>query len=1324
MNFRTVCCYLVFAFLFVTTAWAAEPKLTFYLPFDGDIHPQIGVGNVQGSFVQGATPQFAEGISGQGLMSGGNGQSVVFDAPGNISAEQWTITFWMKGLPNAAWNKGKYFETFWQLVGRNGGMMYFYHYMDQPTPWLYSRRNEADNYQHMYAPSVLEKEWHYWAVSWRKGSGAFLYLDGRLVGQSPCQPSDLVRYIIVGQSSNPYSPPEQNKIIDEFKIYDATLDAGAIAQQFWREGNFALRPTLTVAPTRQKIVIDGKIDTAEWRNAAGFTGLMDVQNWKMETPATRGKITYNDKNLYLAIHSDNPPEIKEHPDTTMLYGVIKKAITQHDGEVKNDDSFFFQLMPRIPDGKIYSIFVNGIDTIHDAVTNDEGKNDSSWESGVVVKSIASVDSWTLEAAIPLKSLGLERIADDTSWRVNLGRIWKMLRQRTDLWAPGQRMNDEPETPFSGLGTIHFSSQPDAVVDLQQFKIAPSGNIDASVNLYNPGTASRELNVVLTAANDTLQNQKVLLQPGKQQAVTLSALPQKADGALIGITVQNGTKVLFHQSAPFIPERVGQLALWSYPSREQIRLGWTIQTTSDPQALRLAAQIKNSSGGVVQNISLEHLTSLTGSTLADVKLLAPGQYTVDVKISEGPNVLQQQILAYDKQPLPSWLGNTLGISDTPPPPWTNVTIDQAKDAASVWGRTYDYGLRLLPEQIINQGKPMLAAPMQIKVAGGAAVSSSADAETSYAKWTETNAVRSSSQRRQTVGALALTADSYVEFDGMTWLNLTAEPQGAKAFLNGLTLEIPLKKEWAELIRPYDDYHLQQTGTLPVKGWQGAAASMPWIGNGDGGIQFFQENTASWIGSKSIEVIPGAHGMVTLRIHLVDQPVTLEKPLHFAFGWIVSPVKAAPRNYRNWRLLSSGKVVGDPEGTGPVGSYLIRSTALNPKLEAIFSWWQGWWKLPAEHKGDPDQTGVTPVPKDDLDKAAGILDYHGIEISSAAYSRLTGLVGTANPWFAQFGDEWVSSTAKFTPEMSLAPPLQSATVSQASSSLRDYYLWGFNQLLTQTKTKALYFDVSRPISDTNIYHGAGVEMPDGTIEPSRNILGMREVFKRTYTLMKQLHPDGKILYHMSGEIMLPVYSFCDAMIDGENYTGLLDRKENRGYEKILSVEQFRAEYAAQNNFGPASVFLPEFERAESITPDEWKTLGYQHADYLLGLIFLHDSNLWWAFMPVEHVAQVYGAFDATGWNSDWKFIPYWQQKYLSLPSNVYASLYQSPDGKKVVLVAMNTSGKDQEINLPATLGNSTFTSAKAVYPDRPVSLQNGKISNLPVHNNAFTVVLLEK
>jgi hypothetical protein len=1321
MNLRASYCLLSFVLLSTFNAFAAEPNLTFYVPFDGSLNAKIAGGDAQGKYgIKDAAPQFADGISGQGLLTGASNQDVSFKSPGNISADQWTITFWMKGLPGAQWNGGKYLQGFWELAGEQGEIMWFYRYTSGSTPWLFSRPKKGQGKTRwLMAPAAPEEKWHFWAVTWHKDSGAYLYLDGQLVGQSLCNPPDPVKTITIGQPAN---PSEQNKIIDEFKIYDAAMGPGTVARHYWQEGNFALHPQLTVAPAQHQIIIDGKIDAAEWQNAAGFAEMLGQESWSLESPRTWGKIAYDDKNVYIALHSDNPSEVKNDPDNAALHGFVKKDAVQHDGGVDDDDHFLIQLMPDATNEKLYVISTNGINTVYDAA----GKNDASWESRARVKSVVDSDGWSLEAAIPLRSLGIDQIKDETSWKVNFGRVWRLLRQRTDLWAAGERVEGEPLSAQSELGDITFSAQPDATVDLQQFNMEADGHINAVLHLSDPAVTAHEVNVTLSRGNKILQEQKVLLQPQMQQTITLAALPQNADGALANIDVKSGTKVLFHQAAPLILERAGQLTMWNYPSTQQVRVGWVIQSASSPDALSLDAQLKDANGKVAQQVALKHLPALTGSTLVDVKTLPTGNYTVEVQIKDGENVIQQQALSYDKKPLPEWLGNTLGISNTPPPPWTDVKVARDKDTVSIWGRTYDYAGHLLPEQIINQGKPMLAAPMQL-VMKTTDDSQSSNSATATSRWTKTTATRVESLRSQTLSAVNVQADSYVEFDGMTWMDLTVAPQSAKVLLNGLTLEIPLKSEWAKLIKPYDDYRLQHTGALAAGGWKGDASSMPWIGNGDGGFQFFQETTASWIGSKSIEITPDGKGAMVLRIHLIDAPATLNKPLHFAFGWMASPVKPAPKDHRDWRLLKMGGVGGmlvhDSKESGPVAFYAQKAAKRNNNLTFYFPWWTDWWRVPDDYKANSGQSGLVPIPADPPnDQMNAVRKYFGLTFYGAPYGRLTEM-GTDNPWFEQFGDEWVPGTTKFTPDQTQDPALRIAKVSQAARSLRDFYAWGYDRLLNKGNVHALYFDVSRPSPDTNIYHGAGTPMPDGSIEPIRNILGTRKMFQRIYTLMKAKYPDGKIFYHMSGEIMLPVDSFSDALIDGENYTGLLDRKDNRGYEKVLSVDQFRAEYSAQNNFGPASVFLPEFDRSKAIMPGEWKDLGYQHADYLLGLIFLHNSNIWWTYMPYDHLAQVYNDMDSTGWNSDWKFIPYWNQKYFSLPQGVYISLYQSPDSRKVLLVMMNTSGKDQEMNLPLTFGKSTFTSAKTVYPQQAPHIQDGKF-NVEISNNNFAAFLLQK
>jgi hypothetical protein len=211
-------------------------------------------------------------------------------------------------------------------------------------------------------------------------------------------------------------------------------------------------------------------------------------------------------------------------------------------------------------------------------------------------------------------------------------------------------------------------------------------------------------------------------------------------------------------------------------------------------------------------------------------------------------------------------------------------------------------------------------------------------------------------------------------------------------------------------------------------------------------------------------------------------------------------------------------------------------------------------------------------------------------------------------------------------------------------------------------------------------------------------------------------------------MAIWSFCDAMVDGENYVSLLDRKENRGYEDVLTLDQFAAEYAAQNNFGPYTVKLPQFHRSGAIRPDEWDELGYQHAEYLLGLIFLHNSQLWYAaYIPTEPTNKIYLAFDKNGLTSDWEYIGYWEQQAVDMPEDVKASFYVSPDRSKAFMMVMNVRESDVTADIPIdvdALGMDGVSSARPLYhEDLPGSLRGDTINSMTVNAKNFRLFLLE-
>jgi hypothetical protein len=278
------------------------------------------------------------------------------------------------------------------------------------------------------------------------------------------------------------------------------------------------------------------------------------------------------------------------------------------------------------------------------------------------------------------------------------------------------------------------------------------------------------------------------------------------------------------------------------------------------------------------------------------------------------------------------------------------------------------------------------------------------------------------------------------------------------------------------------------------------------------------------------------------------------------------------------------------------------------------------------------------------------------------------------------------------------------------------------------QGLYFDVSKPHACNNIYHGCGVAFEGGRPIPTTNFLGTRKLIRRIYTLLREKHPDGRIYFHMSGQVIMPCWSFTDALVDGENYYSLLDRKNNRGYENVLKLDQFAAEYAGQNNFGPYSVKLPQFGRRGSIRGDEWEEFGWQPAEYLLGLIFLHNSQLWFpAYIPAEPTVNLYYAFDENGLDASWGYVGYWKQEACDLPDDLKASFYVSPDKKKAFMIVMNLAWDDRAVDLaiePGEIGMAErLTRASMLYPEGKAELTGNALKSVTVPAKNFRLFLLE-
>ena len=1319
---------------------AAEPPITFQLSFEQGINAQAAAGKPEAKWLaEEGQARFSDtGIHGRALLVEKNGEAVQFEAKDNIPTDRWTISFWVKGLDGADWNQrgvpaedgktvGVSHFTLLEMFGTNGWTR-FYKYGPYERIFLLTQIRLANGKKQnhtLWMPDYEERAWHHHAIVWQKGKGTKLFLDGRLIAEDAAhEVAEQMQTFRLGQT---FGADDQRRLIDELIIRHAALPPSDIFREYITAGSFRTPQHARLTQTTQRLSVDGVLDDGQWQHATVVTGLIDASLAQPAQTPTSVLMMYDDAHLYVACHSDLPLEAKRHIDEQLLHGFVSAAAVARDQDMSADDTVTLTLQPNAPDGDLLALQANGVNTRSDHRITRDGRTLPEWNPDWQVATKAGMDGWTVEMSIPFAALGTAAPTAGTTWGLDVQRQWRRLKNAVDTWCWGLR---DPATgkaaPVHGLGTVTFGGFDNVAVNLSRLGPLHQGRLDLDLMLTALG-APTQVTVTLGTEHGPFRTETVDLTPGTPRRWRCDAdLTQGGAGLLtVDVSAADAAVNYLHQEIPFyVPE---QLAVTGkhYPSQQRLLVQWLVRR-ADIAPEQLSARIEiwpaQQADAPAKSELVPSPLPIEGSCPVKLEGLPSGNYLVKIVLVDGGKPLTERQLELTIQPMPQWLGNTLGLSDVVPPPWTPVR--KADDTLSVWGRQLDYDGALLPQRLFTRGENVLAAPVRLDLDTGAGVVSSTDlaADTNWTKVSDTVA---QSVRTLTCTGLTVQADITTEFDGFTWIRLEVAPTGPTARIDRLSFVVPLKPRWAELINPYD-YGCRLTGKLPAGGFTGTMRPL-WLGNRTGGLQVIAETDSTWLVDDANHELAVTHkeGCVELSLKLIDHAVELTTPVAIEFGFILTPVKPPPERYRNWRVYTprqcqwrDGKLVNN----GYHVEYEKISMPAKRDIEIIDIWANGWGQAHA-----PSGEVHYPIPKADITAQHWTRPlFWGGTCWSFAYAQLHNF-WAESPEFKQFQHEWVSNTdASYIPKPGVTSNAQSITVCQASKSYQDFVLYAHKRLLDQANPRGFYFDVSRPVACNNVHHGCGHRnASDGRLAATTNFLGTRRLLKRVYTQLKQHRPDGLIFFHMSGQTAMPIYAFCDAMVDGENYTSILNRKDVRSYEKVLDLDTFAAQYNTQNNMGPVSVFLPEFQRSGAIRDEEWEQFGTRPADYIYGLILLHDGQLWWAYIHYPQLMKLFHALDELDWSHDYEFVPYWTQAALPLPDGVKASFYCHKQTGRAIAVVMNVNDAAMALNAPLdsqALGLPQPNRARDALHGEPCSLDNGALQ-VTIPAQTFRLIVLD-
>lgn len=665
--------------------------------------------------------------------------------------------------------------------------------------------------------------------------------------------------------------------------------------------------------------------------------------------------------------------------------------------------------------------------------------------------------------------------------------------------------------------------------------------------------------------------------------------------------------------------------------------------------------------------IETLPNDVGRCDLPLARIAQGEYEVHASLLDADgNQVASAVGAFAKPGPPVWRGNVLGMADRVLAPWTPLKTDRQKVAVDCWDRRYEFGALL--SQVRSGNTPLLSSPVTLEaIVGGKTVALAGACAVKSAG--STRAVFTGSA----MGAgLQAQVQHETEFDGYTWTQVRL--QAARPVpVEELRLTWTMPRVQASLLHCDGmSWISNYAGPVRPEGWSSDWAHFFWVGNEDRGLSWYAETNRNWIAAKgkpALEVKPQGD-QVRCTVRLIAAPTTIDQPLDYSFGMMATPARPRPANARRWRMAPGVRPTIDivwPNGNMKYYGYT------EPEDPAKF----------AERAKTDHEQGTLIIP----------------------YINLNYVSGGVPEW-SYYGPKWADPARVVTPSDVAAMGYASMGTCPASRDWQDFILYRINEMIDKYGVDGIYIDCWGPSPCSA--EPCGWQDATGKLQPTRPIRAYREILRRVYALFRERRPNALLMIHMSSEVDIPMLSFADTILDGEQF---VSSKLKDDYLELLPPEMFRAEFMGRN-YGPVDFFLPEFrgDFANTGTPN------------LAAYLMLHDVNPWPIWSDAKAWNKLYEALDAVKIEQA-KFVPYWQRPPLTGNQGVLASAYVQ--GDQVVLAVVNT-GETPVGDLvldPKPLGSASVGSAKDMLTDEQFQV-GGNMVRAPLARHQGRVLLLHR
>jgi hypothetical protein len=240
-------------------------------------------------------------------------------------------------------------------------------------------------------------------------------------------------------------------------------------------------------------VIDGKLDDEVWKQAAVFKDFLQVSPGDNIAPSkpTEMIMGYDARTFYVAFHCYDEPS------------KIRATVAKRD-EIFSDDNVRIFLDTFNDQRRAYVLGWNPLGVQQDGIMTEGSGTDFSVDIVMESKGMITSDGWTIEVAIPFKSLRYE---------AGKGKLWGF-----NVWRNIDRFNDEIDSwmPISRDISSQLS-QEGHLTGLEGISTERTLEIIPSLTLSETGKRVAALSVAQLAANPTLLDPgRILNQPIKAE----------------------------------------------------------------------------------------------------------------------------------------------------------------------------------------------------------------------------------------------------------------------------------------------------------------------------------------------------------------------------------------------------------------------------------------------------------------------------------------------------------------------------------------------------------------------------------------------------------------------------------------------------------------------------------------------------------------------------------------------------------------------------------------------------------------------------------------